>query len=203
MLRHLKVVVMSLTLLIISTYSMATEALFLIGNVDYSRQHLIYSSFEGVVSDIHVRSGITLTKGQPLFDVTPFNPNISRKQIINDIDSIEVSEVLVREGEKIEQYEAVVRLNHKSDMQIRALSYPPTSQKLNIGQEVSVIFDPDGEPYQTSGIISSLHSHPIQHGKIPTVEAEISINNNACFADPICSTHYKIGNFVKLQFTSL
>lgn len=203
MFKQLKKALIYLSMLLFPVTATAVETFYFVGNVDYIKQKIIVSSLDGIVSKIHVRAGSQLEKGQPLFDVQPFDPNISVKQVVNQEDNLEVSAVLLREGEKVNQYESVVRLNKKSDLQIRALSFPPISQKLVIGKDIDVIFDPDGDAYQLKGTISALHNHPVQYGKLSTVEAEISIDNSACFSDISCSRHYKVGGFVKLQFSTL
>jgi hypothetical protein len=179
----------------------ADETYQFIGKVDYSRQQLVTSTVEGILDKVHVRSGTVLNNGQQLIDITPFDPNMQQQKVINRRDNLVVSEVLVREGEMVHQYQRVMRLNSKDDMQIRGTSYFPISQSLFIGQTIEVIFDPDGEPYQLLGKIDALHNHVVQHGKMSTVEVEIGIDNQTCFKDSICNTHFKIGSFVKLQFT--
>ena len=178
------------------------EQHLLVGKIDFRKHNYIYSHLEGVVSGIYVKSGTQVNEKQPIVSVTPFDPNKESQRYDNQAQESIVSEVLIRVGEKVEQYQPLIRLNQKSEMFVRAIAYFPSANYINIGQAVEVILGPDEDKFQMSGAVEAIHNRETQLGQLSQKEIEINIDIDSCAANSVCKTYLSTGHLVSVKFAT-
>ncbi|WP_039611334.1 HlyD family efflux transporter periplasmic adaptor subunit [Pseudoalteromonas luteoviolacea] len=195
----MKLVIIMTLFLLLSDANANDSNIYLIGKFNYQSKRIVTSNVDGIVNKINIKSGQKISDDLPIAEVTPFDPNIKKQLIFAGSGDYVVSEVMSREGVKVDKYQPILSLARRADLNVRAISYYPNNQYVNIGKKVTVILDPDGYAIPLNGEVDAIHNRHSELGGVSKSEVEIKLDTQTCFVDETCNRLFRFGSLVKVQ----
>lgn len=171
-----------------------------LGEVTFGKDNYLVSMSNGMVSKVFVKAGEEVHDGTVLAIITPFNPSFEIQKIIHSGSPNLVSEILAREGRKVEQYQSVFRTNNKLDMLLQTVSHSKNNEQLFIGQQVDVIFNPGGNEYTVPGTTDAIHNIKESGERFANQQIDVAIDIPKCLGNDLCRRFLEPGRMAKLKF---
>lgn len=170
-----------------------------IGTVDYKKHQLVLAKYDGIITKFHVSSGSEIEKDQVLVELEPLLPGLIKQSISLPLEGYKVTQVNSREGDKVSQFQEIMRLSNEQDLIVKAYLYPPKSAKVQLGQKANVFLSPDNPIAPIQGNIIAIHDSSRIQGELPHKMVELEVNTNSCLKSKECSQALLPGSVVKVQ----
>jgi len=168
----------------------------LVGRFVHSKSFYLFSSYTGVVERIYVSSGQKIARGRPLSLVRPIDSSFNSLELKNESNFSRVSEIFVKEGDKIETMEPIMRLTNFDDIVIESHALEPHFAHLQVGKDVAILVKYANKELQFSGEISAIHE--VSDQKLAMLKVEVQFSKELCVPEIDCPSILRAGTLAKL-----
>lgn len=168
---------------------------YLLGKLEYEIHHLIISNIEGVLKQVNVRGGQYIEKGQKLAAVSGIEYGVINQEIINDTGHNIVAETYLKQGDRVNKFQPIMRLVERDNFHIVAPVFSHNIHQIEIGQDLEVTFSPERGPVPIQGQVKAVN---YLEGQVPYANIEVAFDIQRCKEDKKCKHFLKPNTLVNI-----